>query len=110
MSRYNIQLPNRKSFTDDFVPALVEKAKRKIELHLQEAFSITLIVDIWDSAQMADFIGLCASITTKHFKKKLLVLGLERMPGPHTAENIKIAIEQILKQYTFNKAKIKGIF
>ena len=49
MSRYNIQLPNRKSFTDDFVPALVEKAKRKIELHLQEAFSITLIVDIWDS-------------------------------------------------------------
>jgi hypothetical protein len=29
MIRYNIQFPNRKSFTDDFVPALVEIAKRK---------------------------------------------------------------------------------
>ncbi len=109
LSRYNVQLPTRKSFTNELVPNLVDKVKRLIEIKLQAAFSITLIVDIWSSAQMSDFIGLSASITDKNFNKKLLVLGLDRMPGPHNAENIKIAVEKITNQYTFDKSKIKGV-
>jgi len=109
MNRYNVKLPNRKSFTNELIPSLVKNLKVKIELKLQEGFSITLIVDIWSSHQMADFIGLCACIIDKYFNKKLLVLGFTRMPGPHTAENIKIAIESIVNQYNFDKSKIKGI-
>ena len=30
-------------------------------------------------------------------------------PGPHNAENIKIAVEKIINQYTFDKSKIKGV-
>jgi hypothetical protein len=60
-------------------------------------------------SQMSDFIGLSASITDKNFNKKLLFLGLDRMPGPHNAEDIKIAVDKIINQYTFDKSKIKGV-
>ena len=73
MNRYNVKLPNRKSFTNELIPSLVKNLKVKIELKLQESFSITLIVDIWSSHQMADFIGLCTCIIN-NFKKKLLAL------------------------------------
>jgi hypothetical protein len=34
---------------------------------------------------------------------------MERMPGRHTAENIKEAIEMIVNRYDFNKKRIRGI-
>jgi hypothetical protein len=30
------------------------------------------------------------------------------MPGPHNAENIKIAIESVVNTYSFDKRKIKS--
>ncbi len=31
-----------------------------------------------------------------------------RMPGRHTAENVKIAIEELLNRFKFDKSKING--
>jgi hypothetical protein len=42
------------------------------------------------------------------FKRKILNFSI-MSPGPHNAENIKIAVEKIINQYTFDKSKIKGV-
>jgi len=86
--------------------------KRLLERHkihlpcLRKAKTVTLIGDIWDSRQMADFFALCCQVTFADFSKKLIVLGLKRMNGPHNAENIIDVTEQILNQYDFDKSKV----
>ena len=59
---------------------------------------------------MADFIGVCASLTFPDLSRKLVVIGLERMlgDGHHNAENIGLTIGKIVSQYKFNN-KIKSI-
>ncbi|CAF1064463.1 unnamed protein product, partial [Brachionus calyciflorus] len=58
---------------------------------------------------MNDFIGLAAMITINNFDKECLVIGFEKMVGPHNAENIKKMIELIVNSYDFDRSKIKGI-
>jgi hypothetical protein len=59
---------------------------------------------------MTDFLALGAAIVNAFFDKELLIIGMVRMPGAHNAENIKKAIESILNNLDFNKAKISAIF
>jgi hypothetical protein len=104
-------MPHEKSFMETTIPRVVSKTKSIIENMLQEATSISLIIDIWDSKQMADFMGVCASLTFPDLSRKLVVIGLERMlgDGHHNAENIGLTIGKIVSQYKFNKNKIKSI-
>lgn len=104
-------MPYEKSFMETTIPRVVSKTKSIIENMLQEATSISLIIDIWDSKQMADFMGVCASLTFPDLSRKLVVIGLERMlgDGHHNAENIGLTIGKIVSQYKFNKNKIKSI-
>ena len=87
---------------------VVEKIKKTITNCLRKAETITLIGDIWDSRQLADFFALCCQVTFADFSKKLIVLGLQRMSGPHNAENIILVSEEILNQYDFDKSKVDG--
>jgi hypothetical protein len=57
---------------------------------------------------MHDLMGLSANLIDTNFKKRIVVIGMSKMPGPHNAENIKIAIESIVNTYYFDKRKIKG--
>jgi len=104
-------MPHEKSFMETIIPRVVRKTKHKIEDYLKQATSISIIIDIWDSKQMADFIGVCASAIFSDMSRKLFVIGLGRMlgDGHHTAENIAKSTEKIVGQYEFNYNKIKGI-
>ena len=82
----------------------------QISNKLIDAKFITLITDIWTNVQMTDFLALGAAIVNAFFDKELLIIGMVRMPGAHNAENIKKAIESILNNLDFNKAKISAIF
>jgi len=53
-------MPKEKTFVSSIIPKVVKRVKNKLEI-----LSITLIVDIWDSKQMVDFLGTCAAITFK---------------------------------------------
>ena len=111
LSRHDIYMPHEKSFLETIIPKVVNKTKSIIETKLKEAVSISLIIDIWDSKQMADFMGVCASLTYSDMSRKLIVIVLDRMQGDghHNAENIAATIKKILQQYTFNYGKIKAI-
>ena len=58
-------MPKEKTFVSSIIPKVVKRVKNKLEIFLQNALTITLIVDIWDSKQMVDFLGTCAAITFK---------------------------------------------
>ena len=41
------------------------------------------------------------------FHREILILGIEKIEGGHSAENIKKAVEMIVNKYKFDKSKIK---
>ena len=104
-------MPHEKSFMETIIPKVVRKGKLKIEELLRQATSITLLIDLWDSKQMIDFMGTCAALIFPDMSRKLIVIGIERMlgDGHHNAENIGLTLEKIVNQYSFNKNKIKGV-
>ena len=51
---------------------------------------------------------LVAIITNKYFEKERLVIGMIDMPLRHYAEDIKLAIETIVKSFKFDYSKING--
>ncbi|CAF0765296.1 unnamed protein product, partial [Brachionus calyciflorus] len=59
---------------------------------------------------MNDFIGLAAMITNNNFDKECLVIGFEKMVGPHYDEIIKKIIELIVNSYDFDRSKIKVLY
>ena len=75
---------------------------------LVDAVSVCLVSDIWTNKQMLDFLVLSANIINNNFEKKAIVIGMMLMPGNHCAENIKIAIEELVNRYSFDKSKIHG--
>jgi hypothetical protein len=91
------------------LPKVYDQLIKHINFKLKEARGICLIVDIWSSSQMVDFIGLAATIMYKNFVFEWLIIGLDRMIGSHNAENIKIAIEKIINRFDFDKKKIIGM-
>ena len=102
-------IPCSKTFKAVILDNLCDKIKTEIDLILENAVSIVLISDIWTSKFMLDFMGVAAIVIFSDFTKKTLVLGLDLMPGNHTAENIKVAIENIVNKYEYNKGILHGI-
>lgn len=58
----------------------------------------------------SDFLGLAAITTNAKFEREMIIIGIRRIPGAHTAENVKIAVEEIVNSYTnVNKKNIHSI-
>ena len=87
---------------------MIKQVKKVITEKLNKATVVNLIVDIWSNSQMTDFMGLAAMLLNDNFEKECFVIGLERMPRSHNAENIKATIENIVNKYEFDKTKISG--
>jgi hypothetical protein len=50
-------MPREKTFVTSVLPQVIKKLKNKLEIYLQNALCISLIVDIWDTKQMVDMLG-----------------------------------------------------
>ena len=103
-------LPHSYSFINTIIPEIISKLRNSIQEKLFQAETICLISDMWTNKQNSDFIGLAAVITNKSWEREIIVIDMIRMPGnDHRAENIKIAIEQMIISYSFDKSKISSI-
>ena len=85
----------------------MKKLSDAIEIKLQKAESICLIVDIW-CKNSRDFISLAASVINKNNERSILTIDMQRMQSNHTAENVKKAIEEMINNKNFDKTKISG--
>ena len=72
-----------------------------INAKMEEAISISLVLDICPNVVMVDFIGVAAVCSDKTGSKETFVIRLESMVGRHTAENVKLRSGQIVNAYQF---------
>ncbi len=105
-----LKIPSEYVLTTNLLPMLMEKLCKIIEEKLENALVITLIVDIWTNKIGADYIAVAASTLDSCWVHEVFTVGMMLMPGPHNAENIKIAIEVIINKYEkFDKSKIQSV-
>jgi len=102
----SIKLPCYERFRDSFLPQIMEKLKEAIKEKLNKASFVCLIVDLWSSKIGSDFIALVGLLGSKCIEREIVVLDMIRMNDSHTAENIKLAIENIINSYSFDRRKI----
>ena len=57
---------------------------------------------------MIDFLGIACNLTNNYFEKEVIVVGMIKMHGKHNAENIKIAIEDLINRFSSDKSLISG--
>ena len=105
----SFKVPSAKTFKNVYLPNVFNTLQEAINERLRVARSITLIADIWTSKTNNDFLGLAGMLVYANARKEPVVLGMERMPGKHNAENIKSAIESVISNYTFNTSKITAV-
>lgn len=96
-------------FENTILPEINEYVINKVEEKMQSASFINLITDIWSNKSMENFIALCAQLINSNFEKLLIVVAIHKMDCSHSAENIKIIIEQLVNKYKFDKKKINSI-
>jgi hypothetical protein len=105
-----ISIPSIKTFRYTILPKVLEHLYNAINYKLKTAYSITLIVDLWTSKIKIDYLAVAAQIINELHDHETLVIGMEVMDGTHSAENIKMPIERILKRYDQSCIpKIRGI-
>jgi hypothetical protein len=105
-----LKLPGVFCFRTTVLPMAMNVMHKLLENKLQAATSCCLVVDIWTNKVNTDFIGLAAIVSNKNMQRDLVVLDLMRMPGNHSAETVKIAVEKMINRYNFNKSIIHGKF
>ena len=98
-----------KIFRNDVLPKAYNLMIKAIDKKLNNAKFIYFITDIWTNKNMADFLALAAIIVKDNDKPELCVIGMKSMEGDHTAEHIKIVIEDIVNGFKFNKNIAKGL-
>ena len=109
MRDFKRPIPCSDTFSDVILKSVFEKVKQELGQIMEASISICLISDIWTNKQMLDFMGLAANIINSNFERETIVIGMILMPGNHCAENIKLAIESIVNDYSFDKSKLSGI-
>jgi hypothetical protein len=80
-----------------------------IEKKLQSSLYVCLIIDMWTNRSNSDFVALAASCINFSGERELLIIDMAPMNGPHSAENLKLVVEQMINRIDFNKSKIKGL-
>ncbi len=105
---FNEKPPSQNTFRRSLLPNVIKLLRSAIESKLDDAETVCLIVDIWTNKRMIDFIALGAVVTNKSFERELFVIDIIPMSGRHTAENVRIAVKQMVENYDFDKSKIFG--
>jgi len=97
------------TFRYKILPAIMKKLKEAIQNKLKAADSITLITDGWTGQfSNIEYLALCAQIINKSWETELIVIGMVEFPNGHTSEELKIAIEKMVNEYSFDKSNIRG--
>lgn len=104
-----LKLPTIHSFNKNILPEVMHLLHRIIEKKLQQAVFISTTTDIWTNKQMFDFIAVSANTISQEAAISSIIIGMTPMPGRHDAEHIKIAVEEIINRFNFDKSKLVGI-
>nr|CAH0112994.1 unnamed protein product [Daphnia galeata] len=100
------QLPGIERMRNSIIPSIVHASKSELIKIIKESTSFTIILDIWSSKSMMGYIGFTCHAVTKAFERYTLFLGVKRMIGRHTAENILAEYEQMLRDWEIDRSLV----
>ena len=95
-----------KNFRYSVLPRVSMLMMDAIDEKLSKAKAVFFVTDIWTNRVLADFLALGSLIVNQNVE--LIVLGMRPMDNDHASENIKVAIEEIVNNFKFNKSLAKG--
>ena len=70
----------------------------KKELHASKS-RIHLSFDLWTSPNHMSFVGVVGHFMSSQYKVETVLLGLRRLRGPHSGENIAEAVLKVIRTY-----------
>ncbi len=100
--------PGKFQVQNTILPVIFERLINAIGLKLKNSIAACLIVDIWSSPRNLDFIAIAFATTDSYFQREFYVADMIRMKSPHSAENVKAAVEEMVNKFGFNKKKLNG--
>lgn len=106
----DLRIPSYYSFRKNILPEVMAKLHEAIETKLNNAVTISLIVDTWTNTVGSEFLALSAITTNEALEKEFMVIGFLVLQNGHSAERIKEAIETIINKYNFDKSKISCMY
>ena len=99
------------TFRTRLIPALIKELKFVINKILKDFHLIFLVPDGWKCPiKKGEFLGLPAITIKDEFTKLVILIGLNELKNGHSASETKVAIENIVNEYSFDSKKIMGIF
>lgn len=92
-------------FKNTLLPEVMRLMYDQLDLKLNAACSVTIIVDMW-SKNASDFIAVGASLMHENYEREVVIIGMMRMTEAHTAEHVKNCVEKLVNRYQFDKGKV----
>ena len=103
-----INCPSPEYLRNTLLESVLSKLLNRIQKKLRQAISISLMIDLWSNRVMTGYIGLGAVCTFSDGHRELMILDLQAVTEKHTAENVKIEIENMVNSFDFDKSKLNG--
>ena len=99
-----MSVPSFRMFRYNTLKKVFEKLHDIIEKKLMDC---KMVADIWTSMTMAGYVAVVALIVNSKLEREVVVLGMEKPEGSHTAANLQKRLNK-LKIVTPNLIKIKS--
>ena len=103
---YNIPSPAK--LREKLIPRLLEESEKALKAKLDQAKSITVMLDLWSSKAMDGYLGLSCKGVTKEFEPFHGFLDIPKLAGSHTGKAICEVYKRVVKEYNLhNKVYLK---
>lgn len=106
----NIKVYSVWTFRYKLIPAVMKKLKSSITQKLNMAEFITLVTDGWTGQfSNMEYWAVCAQTVNSSWQTELITIGMVETPRGHSAEELQIAIQNIVNEFNFDLKIIDNI-
>jgi hypothetical protein len=93
-------IPKASNTVKSWILAEFERRQEDIKKQIQASKSrIHLSFDLWTSPNHLSFVGVVGHYMSSQYKVETVLLGLRRLHGPHSGENIAEAVLKVVHKY-----------
>ena len=87
---------------------LLEESEKALKAKLDQAKTVTVILDLWSSKAMDGYLGLSCNGVTNEFEPFHGFLDIPKLAGSHTGKAICEVYKRVVKEYNLhNKVYLK---
>ena len=103
------EIPSRNYFSRTGIPALYASTRDKVAQEIQAAKYFSATTDMWSSVGMKPYISFTAHFLDSNWKLQSRCLQTAFMPEDHTADNIVVALTDVLDAWQLNSSRLVAI-